>query len=99
MLRRRQKFASFDSRGRFTIAAILITFAAFSAISVFLSIRTTQHSQHRAAVLQVAARQRAIAERYVNEVLLVSSGRRADPAATAGLLTESADALLNGGEA
>jgi diguanylate cyclase (GGDEF)-like protein/PAS domain S-box-containing protein len=99
MLHRGQRFAPFDSRGRFTIAAILITFAAFSAISVFLSIRTTQHSQHRAAVLQVAARQRAIAERYVNEVVLVSSGGRADPAATAALLTKSADALLDGGEA
>ena len=99
MLRRRHRFAPFDSRGRFTIAAILITFAGFSAISVFLSIRTTRHSQHRAAVLQVAARQRAIAERYVNEVLLVSSGATADPAATASLLTASADALLDGGEA
>src|SRR3954453_15152619 len=99
MLRRGHRFAPFDSRGRFTIAAILITFTAFSAISVFLSIRTTQHSQHRAAVLQVAARQRAIAERYVNEVLLVSSGSKADPTGTATLLTQSADALLNGGEA
>src|SRR5262249_12707862 len=79
--------------------AILVTFTAFSAISVFLSITTTRHSQHRAAVLQVAARQRAVAERYVNEVLLVSSGGKADPAATAGLLTKSADALLDGGEA
>jgi len=99
VLRRGHKFAPFDSRGRFTVAAILITFAAFSAISVFLSISTTRHSQHRAAVLQVAARQRALAERYVNEVLLISSGGNADPAATASFLTESADALLNGGEA
>ena len=99
MLRRGQRFAPFDSRGRFTVAAILITFAAFSAISVFLSIRTTQHSQHRAAVLQVAARQRAIAERYVNEILFVSSGGSADPSATGSYLTESADALLDGGEA
>jgi diguanylate cyclase (GGDEF)-like protein/PAS domain S-box-containing protein len=99
MLRRGHKFAPFDSRGRFTIAAILITFAAFSAMSVFLSITTTRHSQHRAAVLQVAARQRAVAERYVNEVLLVRSGGSADPSATGSLLIDSADALLDGGEA
>jgi diguanylate cyclase (GGDEF)-like protein/PAS domain S-box-containing protein len=99
VLRRSHRFASFSSRGRYTIAAILVTFAAFSAISVVLSIRTTQHSQHRAAVLQVASRQRAIAERYVTEVLLVSSGGKADPGATSDLMTQSADALLNGGTA
>jgi diguanylate cyclase (GGDEF)-like protein/PAS domain S-box-containing protein len=98
-MRRRQAFTPFSARGRYKIVAILATFAAFSAASVLLSIWTTQHSQHRAAVLQVASRQRALTERYVNEVLLVSSGGQADPAATAKLLTESADALLDGGEA
>jgi diguanylate cyclase (GGDEF)-like protein/PAS domain S-box-containing protein len=98
-MRRRHDFTPFASRGRYKIVAILATFAAFSAISVVLSIRTTQHSQNRAAVLQVASRQRALSERYVNEVLLVSSGGQADPAATAELMTRSADALLDGGEA
>src|SRR6185503_370908 len=56
-------------------------------------------SEHRAAVLQIAARQRTLAERYVKEVLLVRSGAAADPAATATDLRESADALLDGGVA
>ena len=72
-------FTPFSSRGRRKIAAILVTFALFSALSVALSIRTTSRSQHRAAVLEVAARQRTLAERYVKEVLLVPAGDAADP--------------------
>ena len=78
-MREGRAFTPFSSRGRRKIAAILVTFAVFSALSVALSIRTTQHAQHRAAVLEVAARQRTLAERYVSEVLLVSGGRRRRP--------------------
>ena len=45
-----------------------------------LSIWATSRSQHRAAVVEVAARQRTLAERYVKEVLLVRAGAQADPA-------------------
>ncbi|HEX6461541.1 MAG TPA: EAL domain-containing protein [Thermoleophilaceae bacterium] len=89
----------FAARGRRTIVAILVTLAAVSCGSVVLSIRATARSQHRAAVLEVAARQRTLAERYVKEVLLVRAGEQADPAATAALLQQSARALLDGGEA
>jgi IS5 family transposase len=79
------------------MAAILATFALSSAIVVGLSIWATSRSQHRAAVLEIAARQRTLSERYVKEVLLVRSGAAADPATTAVVLRESAHALLEGG--
>ena len=81
------------------MVGILLTFALFSAVSVSLSIWATSRSRHRASVLEVAARQRTLAERYVQEVLLARAGARADPARTAHLLDQSAEALLNGGVA
>ena len=74
-------------------------FALLSALTVTLSIRATGRSQHQAAVVQVAARQRTLAERYVQEVLLARAGYRADPAALALVLRDSAHALLDGGTA
>ncbi len=71
-----------------------MTFAAFWILSVVLSTATTSRSKNRAAVIQVAARQRTLAERYVKEALLVHAGGRADPAATAKAMRESADALI-----
>jgi diguanylate cyclase (GGDEF)-like protein/PAS domain S-box-containing protein len=98
-MRNSPEFRPFTSRGRRTIGAILLTFALFSAVSVTLSISTTARSKHRAAVVQVAARQRTLAEHYVNEVLLARAGARADPGHTATLLTRSARALIEGGAA
>lgn len=89
----------FEARGRRAIAAILATFVLFSVASVALSIRATERSLDQAAVVQVAARQRTLAERYVQEVVLVLDGAQADPDALAAVLTASADALLNGGTA
>ena len=96
-MRTRRSFSPFSGSNRRPIAAILATFALSSAITVGLSIWATSRSQHRAAVLEIAARQRTLAERYVKEVLLVRSGATADPGATATVLRESADALLDGG--
>ena len=96
--RRQVAFRPLQTRGRRTIAAILLIFALFSALSVTLSIRSTGRSRHQAAVVQVAARQRTLAERYVNEVLFASGGWQADPARTAQLLAQSARVLLEGGE-
>jgi diguanylate cyclase (GGDEF)-like protein/PAS domain S-box-containing protein len=92
-------FRPFASRGRRAVGAILVTFACFSALSVTMSIRATKGSQHSASVIEVAARQRTLAERYVKEVLLAKSGARVDPAYTARMLRRSADALLHGGTA
>src|SRR5439155_15478888 len=60
---------------------------------------TTKGSQHRAAVVEVAARQRTLAERYVKEILLARAGARVDPQQTASVMAASAGALLNGGTA
>jgi len=79
--------------------AILLVFALFSVVSVALSIRATTRSQNKAAVVEAAARQRTLAERYVNDVLLARTGAQVDPARTAGILDQSALALLNGGMA
>jgi diguanylate cyclase (GGDEF)-like protein/PAS domain S-box-containing protein len=98
-MRRGRAFAPFASRGRRATAAILLVFALFSVVSVALSIRATTRSQNKAAVVEAAARQRTLAERYVNDVLLARDGARVDPARTASLLGRSALALLNGGTA
>ena len=50
-------------------------------------------------MLEVAARQRTLAERYVKEVLLARTGAKANPTYVAGLLGQSASALLDGGTA
>jgi diguanylate cyclase (GGDEF)-like protein/PAS domain S-box-containing protein len=89
----------FSARSRSPIAAILVMFALFSAVSVGLSIRSTSGSRHNAAIVEVAARQRTLAERYVKAVLLVREGRPSDPYYTARILTYSAEALLYGGQA
>ena len=92
-------FKPFAARGRRTVAAILATFALFSAVSVGLSLWATSRSQYKASVLEVAARQRTLAERYVREALLARSGAQADPAYVGALLDRSARALLEGGAA
>ena len=96
---RPRSFKPFVARGRRTIAAILLTFALFSTVSVTLSIWSTKRSQHRATVVEVAARQRTLAERYVKDILLARAGSQTDPGYTGGLLVRSADALLDGGTA
>jgi diguanylate cyclase (GGDEF)-like protein/PAS domain S-box-containing protein len=83
--------------GRRSIAAILLAFTLFSALSMALSIRATARSGHRSPVLEIAARQRMLAERYLNELLLNRAGASADPATTALLLRQSAAVLLDGG--
>jgi diguanylate cyclase (GGDEF)-like protein/PAS domain S-box-containing protein len=98
-LRARRTFRPFASGGGPTVAAILGTFAVIFGLSVALSIITTNRSRGRAAVVQVADRQRTLAERYVQSILLVRAGRRADPAALASVLRSSASALLDGGTA
>jgi diguanylate cyclase (GGDEF)-like protein/PAS domain S-box-containing protein len=95
---RRRAFKPFAARGRATIVGVLLTFALSSAVSVGLSVRTTSRSQHQAAAIEVAARQRTLAERYVKEVLLVRAGAQADPATTAATLSTSARVLLDGGD-
>ena len=95
-MRRRLAFTPFAGSGRSVIAAILATFALSSTITVGLSIWATSREQHRAAVFEVAARQRTLAERYVKEVLLVHAGADADPGAIVAVLRRSVAVLLDG---
>jgi diguanylate cyclase (GGDEF)-like protein/PAS domain S-box-containing protein len=98
-LRGGPRFTPFVARGRRTVAAILLTFVVLSAVSVAVSIWATSRSQNQATLVEIAARQRTLAERYVNDVLVAHAGDRADPQKTAGLLAESAKTLLEGGTA
>jgi diguanylate cyclase (GGDEF)-like protein/PAS domain S-box-containing protein len=83
--------------GRRPVIAIFITFALISAATIVLSVHTTKGSEHRTSVIQIAARQRTLAERYVEETLLVHQGVAANPAYTASMMQASAAALLGGG--
>src|SRR5438876_837498 len=98
-MRNSDSFNPLSSRSRRPVAAILCTFALSSALTVGLSIRSTSRQQHHAAVFQIAARQRTLAERYVEAVVIARLGERSDPATIAADLTGSADVLLNGGTA
>ena len=91
-------FRPYAARGRGSVAAILLTFALCSMASIALSIWETSRSSHRADVLRVAERQQTLASDYVQQVILVHAGDRADPAGTLAIMRQSADALLNGGE-
>jgi diguanylate cyclase (GGDEF)-like protein/PAS domain S-box-containing protein len=92
-------FRPFAPRARLTIVAIVLTLALVSTGSAALSIWSIAHSRNQATVLEIAARQRTLAERYVEEVLLVRSGNVADPHHTGVLLAASAHVLLDGGVA
>lgn len=98
-LGRSRAFRPFASGGGRIVVAILSTFALMFTLSVVLSVLATEHSRGRAKVVEVAARQRTLAERYVEDVLLVQSGRRADPEGLGEILHASAEALLDGGVA
>ena len=92
-------FRPLQSRGRRTVGAIILAFGLFSGLSLFLSIRTTTHAAHQAPMLEIAARQRTLAEAYTKDVLLRRAGVQADPATIASLLQQSASTLLLGGVA
>ncbi len=89
----------FESRGRWVVGAIFLTFLVTAAVSVTLTLSATHRARGGATVVEVAARQRTLAERYLSEVLLLRAGGKADPALTASVMSESAHALLEGGSA
>jgi len=89
----------FGASTKRTIIAIFAVFAAIALVTSGLSVWATKRSQNRATVVEIASRQRTLAERYVNEVLLKRAGQQADPATIGTDLQESAHALLDGGTA
>ena len=78
--------AAESTAGVVTAVFLLVTIALLSVLSVGLSIRATSKSQNQGSVVEVAARQRTLAERYLNALLLARGGAQADPANTASLL-------------
>ena len=82
-----------DRRVRRTLAAYL---AIVTAIVAYTTI-SIANEQGSALVVNIAARQRALANRYVSDVLLVTNGMKADPAEAAEELRENATLLLTGG--
>jgi diguanylate cyclase (GGDEF)-like protein/PAS domain S-box-containing protein len=96
---RRGVLQPFHTRGRWLLAAIPLTFLVTAAVGVAVTLTLSAKARDRAAVVQLAARQRTLAERYLNELLLVKSGQQAAPDQIGAELDESAHALLEGGNA
>jgi PAS domain S-box-containing protein len=91
------KFRPFSHSGRRTVAAIMLVFTLYTGVSLILSARTATHAEHQANVLQAAARQRTLTERYAKEVLLALAGSPSAADRIGGDLEKSATALLDGG--
>jgi diguanylate cyclase (GGDEF)-like protein/PAS domain S-box-containing protein len=96
---RAREFRPFAPHSRRTVGAIVLTFVVVLSVSAAISIWSTSRSQNRAAVVEIAARQRTLAERYVTQILLYRQGDAPAAAArrTGSLLKSSAAVLLNGG--
>src|SRR5688500_10884691 len=82
-----------DRRVRTILVAYLVVVTAIVAYTS----TSIAEQQGSALVVNIAARQRALAERYVKDVLLVSNGLAADPSDAAEDLRENAELLLRGG--
>lgn len=94
-----RRFAPFGATSRGTIAAIMLAFVVYTGISLILSTHLAGRSEHRAEILQVAARQRTLVERYAKEVQFSRATGRDSAAPIARALVASANALLKGGTA
>jgi diguanylate cyclase (GGDEF)-like protein/PAS domain S-box-containing protein len=83
-----------DRRLAWIVAIYLILIAGIVAYNA----REMARERGAALIVNIASRQRALAERYVKDVTLRTQGVRADPEEDAVLLLENADALLHGGD-
>jgi diguanylate cyclase (GGDEF)-like protein/PAS domain S-box-containing protein len=82
-----------DHRLRWILAAYL----ALVVVIVGYNARSSSHERGAALIINVAARQRALGERYVKDVVLLTSGQQADPLDDADQLLMNGQALLHGG--
>ena len=89
----------FHTRGRWLLAAIPLTFLVTAAVGVIVTLTLSTAARDRATIVQVAARQRTLAERYMSELMLVRAGQQANPQEIGAEMNESAHALLEGGTA
>jgi diguanylate cyclase (GGDEF)-like protein/PAS domain S-box-containing protein len=76
---------------------VIPVFIALVTGIVGYNARTTSRERGSALVVNIAARQRTLVERYTKDVLLVVDGFQADPDTSAAILHQTADALLDGG--
>jgi diguanylate cyclase (GGDEF)-like protein/PAS domain S-box-containing protein len=77
---------------------ILIAYLLVVAVLVSYNARAVARQRGAALIVNVAGRQRALAERYVKDVMLVLRGDTADPRQDALELQTNDNALLHGGE-
>ena len=80
------------------LAGIVILYLVLIAGIVGYNAREMSNERGAALMVNVAARQRALAERYVRDVLLAADGIAADPGDDANQLLTNAEALLLGGD-
>ena len=96
-MRRRSAFLGglrSEGRLRWIIAAYLAVVAGIT----WYTAHAVGDERDSALIVNIASRQRALAERYVKDVMLVVEGYQADPADNAAQLRANAEALLHGGE-
>ena len=87
-----------DSRLDRRLAFIVVLYLVLIASFVGYNAVAVARERGAALVVNVAARQRALAEGYVKDVILKSQRVQADPEGDAETLLTNAHALLNGGE-
>jgi diguanylate cyclase (GGDEF)-like protein/PAS domain S-box-containing protein len=80
------------------IGRTLAVYLVVITVIVGYNARAIADQRGSALSVNVAARQRALAERYEKDVVLTTLGIQADPGADAEQLLANADALLHGGE-
>src|SRR6476620_7655235 len=80
------------------IGRTLAIYLVVITVIVGYNARAIADQRGSALSVNVAARQRALAERYEKDVVLTTLGIQADPGADAEQLLANADALLHGGE-
>src|SRR5437899_2315247 len=79
------------------LGAVVGVFLLLITAIVAYNARATNRERNQAVVVNVAARQRALAQRYIEDVHLKVEGAPADPEADAAILRHTALALLHGG--
>jgi diguanylate cyclase (GGDEF)-like protein/PAS domain S-box-containing protein len=80
------------------LAGIVVLYLVLIAGIVGYNAREMAHERGAALIVNVAARQRALAERYVKDAILDAEGVQADPGDDATQLLANADALQLGGD-
>ena len=79
------------------MALIIGGFVVLIGAMVGYNAYATEHERPTALVVDVTARQRTLVERYIKDTILRIDGVQADPAPSAKILRDTADALLDGG--